>query len=478
MSLVSGAIAPGSPLAPSDPPLVEDVVASASAPLRRAEHALARGAQEPADRAAKSAPADRPGDPVPGPPRAIGDGRSDEQAPRHVRTGADPPQCRRCAVARSVLSLSRGGRPAAGGTAFLRIGLDATLVRPDRLTGVERYAISLVRALAARAPGEMVLFLRPDAPQALATVTVEQHRAPLTTRVPLDQLWVPLAAARAGVDLLHSLAFPTPLLWRGPSALTVHDATPWLHPDTVSLGMRFYYRPLFPQALGRAAAVFTVSEAAKRDLVAAAGIPAERIHVTPNGVDASFFSPHPPEERRAPYLLAVGTLEPRKNLPLLLEAFRLLRREGRDLELRIVGRQGWADSLPLGDLVPHVWITGPVPEQDLPALYADAACFVLPSLYEGFGLPLAEAMAAGAPAVASDIPALREVGGEAVRYADPSAPESFAAAIRAALDAREETEALRAAARERARGFTWEACAAATLGVYRALAQRRHSARA
>ncbi|WP_242344533.1 glycosyltransferase family 4 protein [Anaeromyxobacter terrae] len=355
----------------------------------------------------------------------------------------------------------------------MRIGIDATLIRPDRMTGIERYALSLVRALAALAPDELVLFVRPDAPDAVASLPVEQHEAPLRYRLPVDQAWLPISAAYARVDLLHSLAFPTPPLWRGRSAMTVHDATPWLHPETSSVGMRWYYRPLFPQALARAAAVFTVSNAAKADLVSAAGVPAERIHVTPNGVDPQFFEARAPEGPRAPYVLAVGTLEPRKNLPVLLDAFRLLRKEGRDLQLVIVGRSGWAQSLPLGELAPHVRLTGSVPEAELPALYAGAACFVMPSLYEGFGLPLAEAMAAGVPAVASDIPALHEVGGEAVRYANPLEPASFAAAVGAALDDAEGSRLRAAAGRGRARRFRWDACAEATLEVYRRIATGR-----
>ncbi len=353
----------------------------------------------------------------------------------------------------------------------MRIGIDATVVGPQRLAGVERHALSLVRALAELAPRDIVLFIRPDAPAALATLPVERHDAPVPWRPAIEQLWLPLAASRARVDLLHTLAFPTPLAWRGPSALTVHDATLWLYPEVLPAAVRWYYGPLFPQALRRASAIFTPSRSSKYDLMRAAGVPSERIHVTPNGVDARFFEARAPEGPQGPYLLAVGTLEPRKNLPTLLEAFRILRREGRDLQLLLVGRQAFAHSLPLGDLEPYVRLAGPVPDEELPSLYAGAACLVLCSLYEGFGLPLAEAMAAGTPAVASDIPALREVGGETVRYADPDAPAAFAVAIAAALDRREETAALVTAARERARRFRWESCAEATLAVYRALAR-------
>jgi glycosyltransferase involved in cell wall biosynthesis len=360
----------------------------------------------------------------------------------------------------------------------MRIGIDATLVRPDRLTGIERYALSMTAALARLAPGDFVLFTRQDAPPALSALPVERHTAPFRYRFSIEQAWLPVAASRAGIDLLHMLAFPTPLLWRGKAVITVHDATPWLHRDTLSPGMRYYYGPLYKQALRRASGIITVSEASRADLVVALGLPPDRIHVTRNGVDLCFFEAQAPPGPRAPYLLAVGTLEPRKNIPVLLDAFRELRAEGRDLELVLVGRQGWADSLPLGDLAAHVRLTGSVPDSELAELYAGASCFALPSLYEGFGLSLAEAMAAGTPAVASDIPALREVGRDCVRYAPPGSSHAFAEAIRSALDDRGQTAALVERARERARQLSWQTCAAETLEVYRKLtARRRHRKR-
>lgn len=349
----------------------------------------------------------------------------------------------------------------------MRVGIDLSWLRPDRLAGAERHALGLAGALAKIAPGELVLFTRRDPPPAISALPVERHAAPVPYRVALDQAWLPLAAISARVNLLHTLGAPTPVLWRGLSALTVHDATPWLHPDALGLDQRWYVRPLYPQALSRAAAVFTVSEAAKDDLVRATGVARERVHVTPNGLDPRFFEARAPDGPRAPYLLAVGTLEPRKNLPVLLDALRILRKDGRDLQLVLAGRRPFAQSLPLGELAPHVRLAGAVPDEDLPSLYAGASCFVLPSVYEGFGLALAEAMAAGVPAVASDLPALREVGGETVRYAEAQDAASFAAAIRTALDDREGSLLRAAAARGRARRFRWEETAQRTLEVYR-----------
>jgi glycosyltransferase involved in cell wall biosynthesis len=354
-----------------------------------------------------------------------------------------------------------------------RFGIDATWLRPDRRSGVERYAIELVLALARLAPGEIVLFARPDLPPPLQAIDVERHETQLLGRLPLDQGWLPWAATRARVDLLHTLASPTPILWRGLSAMTIHDATPWMHPDAMDTGTRWYVKPLYPQAFARADLIFTVSEAAREDLVRSAGAPRDRIVVTPNGVDPLFFEARAREGPRPPYLLAVGNLEPRKNLPVLLEALRILRKDGRDLALFVAGRQAWSHSLPLLDLAPHVRLLGTVADDELASLYAGAACFVMPSLHEGFGLPLAEAMAAGVPAVASDIPALREVGGETVRYADPQDAEAFAKAIRSAIDDRQGSQLRAAAARGRARRFRWEDTARATLLAYRRLLRAR-----
>lgn len=346
----------------------------------------------------------------------------------------------------------------------MRIGIDATLLRPDRLTGVERYAAALVTGLAKKIPKDLVLFLRGDAPEAVRNLPVEHRSSPLSMRLPADQAWLPAAAKRAKVDVLHTLAFPTPVLWRGRSVMTVHDATPWLFPKTLSLGMKLYYKPLFPQALRRAAAVCTVSKSARNDLAGTGLVSPTRIHVTPNGVADEFFWTKPGKKRGAPYLLAVGTIEPRKNLQALVDALRILRSRGRDLSLVIAGRKGWEKELVLGDMASYVQILGPVPDAELPALYANASCYVTTSFYEGFGLPLVEAMACGIPAVASDIPVLREVGGDTVLYADPSDPNLIALKIG---EATLPTGAHRVAkAKERARSWSWDACVERTLEVY------------
>jgi len=362
------------------------------------------------------------------------------------------------------------GRPPGG--VRVRVGIDATLLRPGRVTGVERYATELICAVAERAAGEIVLFTRPDVPEPVRGLAVERHRAPLVARLPVDQLWLPYAAGRAAVELLHLLAFPAPVAWRGPTVQTVHDATPWLFPETVSTGMRLYHRPLFPRALRRAAAVLAPSRAACADLVATGLVPEGRIRVIPEGVPRCFAGATRATPAGVPYVLFVGTIEPRKNLEVLLAAFRLVL-GGRDrLELVLAGRSGWGAMPEPRDLGGRVRRVGHVADDELVRLYEGASCLVLPSLYEGFGLPLLEAMATGTPAVASDIPALRELGGDSVRYTDPRDPAALARAIEACLADVESTRILAARARLRAGEYRWDRCADATLAVYREVLDR------
>ena len=349
----------------------------------------------------------------------------------------------------------------------MRVGIDATLLRPGRITGVERYATELICALAARAADEIVLFTRPDVPQPVRGLAVEQHRAPVAARVLVDQFWLPFAARNARVGLLHMPAFPAPVAWRGRVVLTVHDAAPWLFPDTVSAGARLYYRPLFPRSLRRASMVLTPSRAARADLVATGLATPGRIRVIPNGVSQGFLDAARTATAGAPYVLFVGTIEPRKNLGTLLAAFRLVLRERGTLDLVLAGRAGWGGLPKLSDLGSHVRHLGQVSDEELVCLYANASCLVLPSLYEGFGLPLLEAMAVGTPAVASDLPALRELGGDTVRYADPHDPAALARAIKACLADVEATHMLAESARGRAQGYRWGRHADAVLAIYR-----------
>jgi glycosyltransferase involved in cell wall biosynthesis len=261
----------------------------------------------------------------------------------------------------------------------------------------------------------------------------------------------------------------------------VHDLVPLRLPALVPARHRWAVRCLLGGALRRARRVIAVSETTRAELLARYRLPAARIAVVPEAAGAEFA---PPASRvlataRArygltrPYVLFVGFLEPKKNLATLLEAVARLERRGAwgPTELLIVGAPGWGlDPVPrvraLG-LDGTVRFLGPAPDADLPALYAGALAFAFPSLWEGFGLPVLEAMAAGAPVVASNRGALPEITAGAAILADPE-PEPFAEALGRLLGDPALRERLRAAGLLRAAEFSWERTARETLAVYRA----------
>jgi glycosyltransferase involved in cell wall biosynthesis len=197
--------------------------------------------------------------------------------------------------------------------------------------------------------------------------------------------------------------------------------------------------------------VITVSEFTRRELVELLGVPEEKICVVPNGVADAFRRDGPRED--GDYALAVGTIEPRKNLPRIEEAARLA-----GVELRIVGERGWG-----GADASNGWL-GRVPDERLAALYRGARCLVYASLYEGFGLPVVEAMACGTPVVTSAGGATEEVAGGAAVLVDPRDPAAIAAGI---IEAAARNVELRRLGLERAQAFSWAAAARATADVYR-----------
>ncbi len=278
-----------------------------------------------------------------------------------------------------------------------------------------------------------------------------------------DALWypavLPVAAARARLDFLHCTTLRAPLVSRVPVVVTVHDVSPLRRPDAFNPWTRRYTSLTLPRIVRAAAAVITVSAFQQRELAAVTGIEEWRVRVVPQGVGEPFTVDGPLVE--GDYVLAVATLEPRKNLPLLVEGFR---RSGLDCELRIAGEVGWGDVDVGGDRVRRL---GRVDDDELAALYRGARCLVYPSTYEGFGLPVLEAMAAGTPVVCPAGPPYDEFADGVAVTCDPLEPDSIAGALRDAVARRSE---LGPRGRERAAAFTWERTARATLAVYRDVA--------
>jgi glycosyltransferase involved in cell wall biosynthesis len=240
--------------------------------------------------------------------------------------------------------------------------------------------------------------------------------------------------------------------------VTIHDLAVFRHPEAFNRWSREYGPRVVPRVVRRARRVIAVSEFTKRELMELLDVPEEKIRVVPNGVEEAFTSDGPAAE--GDYVLAVGTLEPRKNLPRVAEA---ARRAG--VELRVVGARGWGDVAVEPNGVR--WL-GDVPDDELAKLYRGARCVAYPSLYEGFGIPVLEAMACGTPVVTSRGGATEEVADGAAVLVDPLDPAEIATGIERAAWRRDE---LVARGLRRARAFTWEAAAAATVEVYREAAQ-------
>ncbi len=322
----------------------------------------------------------------------------------------------------------------------LRVAIDVTPLVQTR-AGTARYLKGLLRELDVREDVEV-----------LRRTFGSAGRAWTPAR---DAVWYPFALRRSpGADLLHCPTFRGPTRSEVPLVVTVHDLAVLRHPAAFNRWSRLYGPRLVPRVLGAARRVIAVSEFTRGELISLLEVPAERIRVIPNAVDGLFTPDGAAAEGE--YVLAVGTLEPRKNLPRLVEA---ARRAG--VELRVVGARGWGGVEVEGNGVR--WL-GEVTDEELARLYRGALCVAYPSLYEGFGIPVAEAMASGAAVVTSRGGATEEVAGGAAVLVDPLDPVAIAAGIERAVAQREE---LARRGLDRARAFSWSAVTDATVEVYR-----------
>ncbi|MCA1644902.1 MAG: glycosyltransferase family 4 protein [Chloroflexi bacterium] len=364
------------------------------------------------------------------------------------------------------------------------IALDGRLV--GYTAGIARYAVLLAEALAQLDGPERYVVVRGrrDRGSNIGGASVRQLRALTPPHHRLERVTLPLEilARRRWPVLLHSLDHVAPAWGPWRSVVTLHDLAFLLYPGTHGAASRAYYAAT-GESVRHAERVIAVSQRTASDAVRLLGVDPSRIRVVHEAAAPGFW-PRPrdglvalagrlgfdPDPRR-PYVLFVGTLEPRKNLPLLVEAFAQMQRR-LDAQLVIVGARGWLDEpifaaharSGLGDAARFV---GSVGEEDLAVLYSHAGVFVLPSLYEGFGLPVLEAMACGAPVVASNAGPLPEVAGDAAVLLKPEDPDAWALALRDVLSSPSLADDLRRRGFARARAFDWQRSALATREVYR-----------
>ncbi|RME48290.1 MAG: glycosyltransferase family 1 protein [Chloroflexi bacterium] len=390
----------------------------------------------------------------------------------------------------------------------MRVGIDFTPAVQQQ-AGIGRYTRELVRALAQLdARNQYVLF------QASRGACVDVGRWPANFRVrsvPVTDRWLAIVWQRLGlpipvelftgaVDVFHSPDFVLPPVRRARTVLTVHDLSFLTRPETSDPGLRAYLTRAVPRAVAQADHILADSRSTKEDLVTCLGASPEQITVVYPGVDPR-FRPLEDEtviadvctryELRRPFILAVGTLQPRKNYPALIEAVVRLGEGCAEVfdalsmsqagsrpaspSLVIAGSRGWLDQeifetverLGAGD---RVRFLGFVRDEDLPALYNAAAILAMPSLYEGFGLPVLEAMACGTPVVTSNVSSLPEVAGDAALLVSPRDVAGLSDALCRLLTDWDLQARLRQRGLAQAQKFTWQKAAEAVLGVYERLA--------
>jgi O-antigen biosynthesis alpha-1,3-rhamnosyltransferase len=376
----------------------------------------------------------------------------------------------------------------------LRIGVEGGVLARPLPTGVDRYVRNLMAELVRQQPGWQLdigvlrgggrpaadLIAAPNVRTPRAKLADRAYRALVRRGVP-----VPFDLA-AGVGAADVFVFPDfvvwPLLHRTPVVAFVYDLSFLHHADQADARHAEYLTAQVEATVRRAATVVTISRTVRDEIVARYGIPADRVVSIYPAVDRTLFRPRDPDETAVTrarlglpsrYLLLTGTLEPRKNLVAAIDAYDALPAAVRDeVALVLVGKTGW-HSEPIVRAIHRPRDAGAVvqvgfaSDEDLAAVYSAAEMLLFPSLYEGFGLPMVEAMASGIPVLAADRPVLAEVGGPGVTLVDAEDTATFAAAVELLLTDRTERARSVAAGRERVSDFDWAISGAELAGVLR-----------
>jgi glycosyltransferase involved in cell wall biosynthesis len=348
----------------------------------------------------------------------------------------------------------------------VKVGFDSAPMSMNQ-AGERRYAAALLDAL--RELGE---------PEVAELTPWRREPGGLLKRVAYQGMaeafyypfWIGRQARRAGVDIVHHPRHlvPPELGLPCPSVVTVHDVLPLSRPDHFSQLILRRYRALARGAAKRARLVLTGSHHSAAEICEHLGVEPEKIRVTPYGVEPRFkpLAVSPP----VPYVLCVGTFEPRKNLAGAVRAFERVSRDFPEHKLVLVGGKGWKNAdleRALKASPAPIECRGRVFDDELVRLYSGADCFLFPSLGEGFGFPVLEAMACGAPVVASDRTSLPELAGDAAVLVDPTDDDALASALASVLASPHRRAELRERGLEHSRAFSWPECARLTVAAYR-----------
>jgi glycosyltransferase involved in cell wall biosynthesis len=379
----------------------------------------------------------------------------------------------------------------------LRIAIDYTSAI-NQNAGIGRFVRNLVNAVVAHGTTDSFLLFHanpnpgrsPDYPRGSNVSHRELRISERWANIIWHRLQVPLPAdwLTGPIDLFHSPDVVLPPIQTARSILTVHDLAFLLYPECADARLRAYLEKTVPRSVRRADYVVADSENTRNDVICLLGVPPERVTVVPGGVDPVFRPVTDPARLSAlrqsiglddttPYILFIGVIEPRKNLMGLIEAFDILKsRRSLPHKLVVAGRRGWlSDStMEQAERSPYrseIIFPGFIPEADLPTLYSAAETFAFPSHYEGFGLPVLEAMACGTPVVASRASSLPEVVGDAGMQVDPDDSEHLASALELLALNPEMRADFSTRGIARAATFTWEAAAEVMLDVYHKVAR-------
>ena len=369
----------------------------------------------------------------------------------------------------------------------MRIGIDA---RALGWAGLGRYSRNLLKNLVKQTPSEVefVVF----APKAYGREFSEMKQVKF---VPVTASYYSLreqtlflsSLMRENLDLMHFLHFNAPIFYKRPSVVTIHDLTRFFFPAQKHKGRmhQLAYEIVFRSAIKNSSKIITVSEHTRTDLVRYFPKATDKTVMIHEGVDTTMFLNNRNGESyqsekldrwgiKKPYLLFVGVWMTHKNLPRLLQAFKKVKEGGFDGQLVITGK-GQAHHVDVNALVKgegmgdSVILPGKVADEDLPMLFQNAELFIMPSLYEGFGLPALEALACGTPVVASSVSSLPEILGESAVYFDPYSVDDMAEKITSLINDKQKQSELISLGNTQIQKFSWEKCAEETLGVYQSV---------
>jgi glycosyltransferase involved in cell wall biosynthesis len=367
----------------------------------------------------------------------------------------------------------------------VRVGLNLIFLVPREMSGLETYARELTTALLQERPDmRLTAFVNREASsdpvwrELVPTITVPVYGRRRSAWVRGEQLQLPRLAQRAGIDVLHSLANTAPVWGSFRRVVTIHDVIYRIHPEAHAGLRSLALRALIPLAARHSERIIVPSETSGRDVVRLLNVPAEKVDVVPNGIGtppAARWESDEEVRRRydlgaRPFALTVSLKRPNKNLERLLDALALIQPDRRPI-LVLAGHatpyeQELREHAARLGLTNDTRFLGWVTNEELDSLYRSAACFVFPSLYEGFGLPVLEAMARGVPVTCSDRGALAEVADDAALTFDPEQPHAIAAAIEELLGDPGERERLGRAGRANAARFSWAETARKTFASY------------